>query len=203
MSKVHHDHLAHTPGLQEHQQISTDQLQVTKVDLVQRLIPKELSIPKYFYLLLFAISLGFLTFLVRLFSPIDKFPLGIPFGFFTIYLMMFSVGVIAVRYNWIGKMTRHHVKVWAITILAAFILLYTYVPLFLGFDSDLSVFLGGPTLHALVFALGESIVCTGMIFVLIKIFYAKFNKQGKILKNLGDSSYYIYLIHRKQHWSFY
>ena len=92
-------------------------------------------------------------------------------------------------------MTRHHVKVWSITILAAFILLYTYVPLFLGFDSDLSVFLGGPTLHALVFALGESIVCTGMIFVLIKIFYAKFNKQGKILQNLSSSAFYMYLIH--------
>jgi len=34
-----------------------------------------------------------------------------------------------------------------------------------------------------------------MIFVLIKIFYAKFNKQGKILKNLSDSSYNMYLIH--------
>ncbi|MHA1241386.1 MAG: acyltransferase family protein [Promethearchaeota archaeon] len=151
--------------------------------------------PKYFYLLLFAISLGFLTFLVRLFSPIDKFPLGIPFGFFTIYLMMFSVGVIAVRYNWIGKMTRHHVKVWAITILAAFILLYLYVFLFLGFDSDLSVFLGGPTLHALLFAVAENVVAMGMIFVLLKIFYAKFNDQGKILRNLSSSAFYIYLIH--------
>ncbi len=169
--------------------------QVTKVDLVQRLIPKELSIPKYFYLLLFAISLGFLTFLVRLFSPIDKFPLGIPFGFFIIYLMMFSVGVIAVRYNWIKKMTRHHVKVWAITILAAFILLYLYVFFFLGFDSDLSAFLGGPTLHALLFAVAENVVAMGMIFVLLKIFYAKFNDQGKILRNLSSSAFYMYLIH--------
>jgi hypothetical protein len=169
--------------------------QLTKIDFVQRRIPTEFSIPKYFYLLLFAISLGFVTFLVRLVSPIDKFPLGIPFGFFFPYLMMFSVGVIAIRYDWIRKMTRHHVKVWAITILAAFVLLYLYVFLFLGFDSDLSVFLGGPTLHALLFAVAENVVCVGMIFVLIKIFYAKFNDQGKILQNLSSSAFYMYLIH--------
>jgi surface polysaccharide O-acyltransferase-like enzyme len=109
--------------------------------------------------------------------------------------MMFSVGVIAVRYNWIKKMTRHHVKVWAITILATFILLYLYVFLFLGFDSDLSVFLGGPTLHALLFAVAENVVAMGMIFVLLKIFYAKFNDQGKLLRNLSSSAFYMYLIH--------
>ena len=169
--------------------------QITKIDSIQHRIPKELQIPKYFYLLLLAISLGFFTFLVRLISPIDKFPLGIPFGFFIPYLMMFSVGVIAVRYNWIGKMTRRHVKVWAITILVAFILLNLYVVIFLGFDSDLSIFLGGPTWGALVFTVVENVIAMGMIFVLLKVFYAKFNDQGKILQNLASSAFYMYLIH--------
>ena len=53
--------------------------QVTKVDSVQRRIPKEFSIPKYIYLLLFAIGLGFGTFLLRLVSPIDQSLLGLPF----------------------------------------------------------------------------------------------------------------------------
>ncbi|NVM18155.1 MAG: acyltransferase [Candidatus Lokiarchaeota archaeon] len=169
--------------------------QITKIDLIQRRIPKEFSIPKYFYLLLVAISLGFLTFLFRLVSPIDAFPFGMPFGFFAIYLMMFSVGVICVRYDWIGKMRKHHVKAWAITILAAFILLNLYVVFFVGFDSDLSVFLGGPNLSALAFAMAENIISMGMIFVLLKIFYAKFNDQGSILKNLSSSAFYMYLIH--------
>ena len=169
--------------------------QITKIDSLQKRIPKEFSIPKYFYLLLFAIGLGFLTFLTRLISPIDSFPLGMPFGFFIPYLMMFSVGIIAYRYNWFKKMTRQHVKVWAITILAAFILLNLYVVLFIGFDSDLSVFLGGLNLSALLFAITENVICMGMIFVLLKIFYAKFNDQGKILQNLSSSAFYMYLIH--------
>ncbi|HEC38686.1 hypothetical protein LCGC14_1044870 [marine sediment metagenome] len=169
--------------------------QITKFDSIQRRIPKEFAIPKYAYLLLFAISLGFFTFLLRLVTPIDQNLLGIPFSFIIQYLMMFSVGIIAVRYEWVEKMTKNHVKVWVIIIATAFILFFMYAAFFVGLDSDLSVFLGGFNLHALLFALVESIICMGMIFVLIKIFYAKFNKQGKILQNLSSSAFYIYLIH--------
>jgi len=169
--------------------------QITKIDSVQRRIQKDFSIPKYAYLLLLAISLGFATFLIRLVSPVDKFPLGIPFGFFVPYLMMFSVGVIAIRYDWFEKMTRRHVKVWSIIIAATFVLFYMYAFIALGIVSDYSVLFGGLTLHALVFAVVENVIAMGMIFVLIKIFYAKFNKQGKILKNLSSSAFPMYLIH--------
>jgi len=169
--------------------------QITKIDSIQQRIPKELPIPKYFYLLLLAISLGCLSFLVRIAFPIDRFPLGIPLAYIIQYLMMFSVGVIAYRYGWFEKMTRHHAKVWSITILVTVVFFYLYAILFIGLESDYSVFLGGPNLPALIFAVVDNIICMGMIFVLIKIFYAKFNKQGKILQNLASSSFYMYLIH--------
>jgi glucan biosynthesis protein C len=41
----------------------------------------------------------------------------------------------------------------------------------------------------------DNILCIGTTFVLIKVFYAKFNKQGKILRNLAPSAFNIYLIH--------
>ncbi|MFW9826176.1 MAG: acyltransferase family protein [Candidatus Thorarchaeota archaeon] len=169
--------------------------QITKIDSIQQRIPKEFPIPKYIYLLLFAIGLGGVTFLLRIVSPIDQSLLGLPFSFLILYVMMFSIGVIAVRYQWIEKMTKHHVKVWTIIIAASFILFFTYAALVVGLDADLSVFMGGFNLHALFFAIVESVISMGMIFVLIKIFYAKFNKQGKILKNLSSSAFFIYLIH--------
>ncbi len=169
--------------------------QITKIDSIQQHIPKELPIPKYIYLLLLAISLGCLSFLVRItFSIIDA-PLGLPLAYMIQYFMMFSVGIIAYRYGWFEKMTRHHFKVWAITIFVTVMLFFTYFFVFVGVDSDFSVFLGGSHLNALIFALVDNIACMGMIFVLIKIFYAKFNKQGKMLQNLADSSFHMYLIH--------
>ena len=80
--------------------IYTIWIRMSNSDSVQRRIPKELSIPKYIYLLLLAIGLGFLSFGVRIFFPIEQWPLGLPIGYMIQYFMMFGVGVVAVRYVW-------------------------------------------------------------------------------------------------------
>ena len=169
--------------------------QITKSDSVQQYIPKEFPIPRYLYLLLFAIGLGFVTYLIRILFSIDNRPFGIPVAFMFQYLMMFAVGVIAVRYGWFEKMGKRHVKAWSITIAAAFLLVYLYGFLIIGLDADFSVFMGGPSTAALLWAMAESIICVGMIFVLIPVFYAKFNHQGTLLHNLSTSAYQMYLIH--------
>ncbi len=109
--------------------------------------------------------------------------------------MMFSVGVIAVRYDWFKIMSKHHIKVWSITIAATVVLFYLYAFLALGLDSDFSVLMGGPTVHALVFAVVDNVICMGMIFVLIPVFYTRFNKQGSLLRNLSASAFRMYLVH--------
>lgn len=169
--------------------------QITRSTSVQQYIPKEFPIPRYIYLLLFAFALGLVTYLVRISFSIDNRPLGIPIGFLFQYLMMFAVGVIAFRYNWFEKMTRDHVKTWSITMAAAFVLVYLYGFIFLGFDADFSVFMGGSSMAALVWAMAESIVCVAMIFVLIPIFYMKYNHQGTLMRNLSDSAFQMYLFH--------
>ena len=168
---------------------------ITRPDAVQQYIPKEFPIPRYFYLLLFAIGLGIVTYLVRILFSIDNRPFGIPFAFMIQYLMMFTVGVIAVRYGWFEKMTEGHVKAWSITMAVALVLFYLYAILFVGMDADFSVFMGGSSIAALAWVLAESIICVAMIFVLIPIFRLKFNHQGKLLKNLSASAYQMYLIH--------
>jgi hypothetical protein len=168
---------------------------ITSFDPIKQYIPSEFPIPRYIYLLLTAIGLGCVTFLVRLVFPIDEFPLGIPFGFIIQYAMMFSVGIIAYRYDWFEKMSKEGIKIWSITIAASFILLSIYWFAFLGIDADLSIALGGSTLTAFLFAVVDNIIAMGMIFILIPIFYARFNEQGHLLRNLSASAYHMYLIH--------
>ncbi|MGD9381691.1 MAG: acyltransferase family protein [Candidatus Thorarchaeota archaeon] len=162
---------------------------------VQTRIPEQLPIPRYFYLLLLAIGLGFVSFVVRIAFPIEQWPLGLPIGYMIQYFMMFSVGVVAVRYDWINQIRRHHVKVWAATIFALVVIYFTYFFVFVGVEADYTVFFGGLNLEALVFALVDNIICMGMIFVLIKLFYAKFNTGGNVQKILADNAYLVYLIH--------
>ncbi len=168
--------------------------QITKSDWIQRRIPKELAIPRYIYLLLLAIGLGALTYLVRIVSPIDQFPFGIPVAQIIQYILMFTVGVIAVRYQWFDKMTRKHVGIWAATIIAAILVVFTLGFTVLGV-TDFVVFTGGASWPALLFAVLDNITSMGMMFVVVKVFKAKFNKQGPTLLNLSSSSYHMYLIH--------
>ncbi len=169
--------------------------QITKLDSIQRKIPKQLSIPRYYYLLLLAIGLGCLTFLVRIFLPIDVRPLEIPWGQLIQYLMMFSIGIICIRYLWFEKMTKNHVKIWLITIIVSLIVIYIDFFIAIATDVDLIDFTGGANLHAFIMALVDNVICMGVIFILIKVFYAKFNKQGPILRNLSTSAYHMYLVH--------
>jgi glucan biosynthesis protein C len=169
--------------------------QITKLDSIQRKIPKQLSIPRYFHLLLLAIGLGTVTFIVRIFLPIDVRPLEIPWGQLIQYLMMFSIGVICVRYLWFEKMSKKHVRIWLITIIISLVAIYIDFFIALIMDVDFIDFTGGANLHAFLMAIVDTVICTGVIFILIKIFYAKFNKQGSILRNLSASAYYMYLVH--------
>ena len=169
--------------------------QIGKLDLIKRRIPEELPIPRYHYLLLLTIGLGLLTFLIRVFYPVDDRPLEIPIGQMIQYTMMFGVGVISVRYLWFEKMTRKHVKLWLATIAVSAALIYLDFFLVLGVDADLVVFSGGLNVHALLFAIGDNVICMGVIFVLIKGFYARFNMQGNLLRNISTSAYHMYLVH--------
>jgi hypothetical protein len=172
--------------------------QIKKVDSLQQYIPKEFLIPRYFYLLLLAIFLGFITFYFRLVVPIDEFPLEIPFAYITQYAMLFSVGIIAVRYDWFKEMSKEHIKVWsmiiAATIVMLFLSVFTYFSV-LQIEPDFSVFTGGFTVPAFVFAVVDNVICMGMIFILIPIFKAKFNNQGPLLQKFSSSSFHMYLIH--------
>ncbi|MFW9959275.1 MAG: acyltransferase family protein [Candidatus Odinarchaeota archaeon] len=121
--------------------------------------------------------------------------LNIPWGQLIQYLMMFGVGIICIRYKWFDKMSRRHVQIWLLTIIISASLIYVDFFFVLGIEADLIVFSGGANIHALLFAMVDSIVCMGVIFVLIKVFYAKFNKQGPMLQNLSTSAYHMYLVH--------
>jgi hypothetical protein len=169
--------------------------QITKLETLQRKISNQYSIPRYSYLLLLAIGLGGLTFIVRIFFPIDVRPLEIPLGQLIQYLMMFTIGIICVRYLWFEKMTKKHVKIWLITILFSLVVIYIDFFIAIMIDVDLVDFTGGANLHAFIFALVDNVISMGVIFVLIKVFYAKYDKQGPILRNLSASAYHMYLVH--------
>jgi hypothetical protein len=167
---------------------------IAKTDWIQRKIPEVFAIPRYIYLLLLALGLGFLTYLVRIVSPIDAFPFGIPAAQIIQYVLMFSIGVIAARYQWFDQITKRQAQIWAATIIVAILVVFTLGFTVLGV-TDLTVFTGGASWPAFLFALLDNITSMGMLFIIIWMFRTKFDKQGPTLQNLSASAYLMYLIH--------
>ncbi len=169
--------------------------QTMKFDTVRRRIPHEIEIPRFIYLLFLAIVLGLLTFVVRIFLPIDDRPLEIPWGQLIQYFMMFGVGVMCVRNKWFEKITKRQVQFWMFAIVISMLLIYLDFFFVLGVEADLAVFSGGFNIHALLFSIADNVICIGVIFVIIKVFYAKCNKQGPFLQRFSRSAYHMYLVH--------
>ena len=168
---------------------------LTKVKSVKKHLPKDFTIPKFIYLLLFTVILGLITFVVRIFFSIDDRPLEIPWGQFFQYITMFSFGVICMRYRWFEKITFKQVKTWSGTILISIVIIFMVFFIALESGTDFVVFQGGINIFAFVFSLIDSIICVGVLFVLIGVFYVKFNHQGLLLRNLSQSAYNMYLVH--------
>ena len=108
---------------------------------------------------------------------------------------MFSIGVICIRYFWFEKITRKHVKIWLITIIISLVVIYIDFIVAILSGVDFIEFTGGANFHSFLFSLVDNVVCMGVIFILIKVFYSKFNKQGRILRELSVSAYHMYLVH--------
>jgi hypothetical protein len=169
--------------------------QVAKQESLKKLLTREYQIPRISVLFIISLVLGFFTFIIRLFFPVGEVKLGIPIAFFIQYAMMFIVGVIAYRHDWFQKIDNSQIKAWIAIILTSVVFSIFYILFIFGIDSDLEVMAGSFTLHALVYALVDNIICMGMIFVLIPIFRDKFNTQGNLAQKLSINAYNMYLIH--------
>jgi len=62
-------------------------------------------------------------------------------------------------------------------------------------EGNIDPYLGGLQWQAFAYATWESFYCIGMCIGLITLFRRKYNRQGKVTKNLSQNAYTIYIIH--------
>jgi glucans biosynthesis protein C len=146
---------------------------------------------------LFAVLLGLVSFVVRLWLPMmwSFGPLNLQFPFFAQYIALFVVGLIAYRRNWLMKLPETTGRIW-LGIGVLMILLFWPLMISGGaLSGDLTPFFGGWRWQALMYALWESFVCVGMSIGLIYAFRRFANHQGTLAKFLSPNAYTAYLIH--------
>jgi hypothetical protein len=148
-------------------------------------------------ILLFALVLGLISYVVRIFFPVGwvLHPLGFQFAHFTQYIALFIAGIIASRNNWLNSIDNKQGKRWrilALIFIFSFPLLYTIKTVT---NSPLESFQGNGSPQSLLAAVWEQLTGISIIMALLATTKYKWNYTTPLLKNMSRAAYATYILH--------
>jgi glucan biosynthesis protein C len=151
--------------------------------------------PRSIEIITFAILLAAISFVVRLWYPIDRWIgllklIQVALADVPRDLAFFVIGVIAYRRNWFLTLPKKAGMIWLLVGLAAAALCYG-----LFFTGHAFFNGGGLTIGAFIFDLWESFLCCGMCIGFMVLFRVRLNHQGRLTRDLAASTYAVYLFH--------
>jgi glucan biosynthesis protein C len=153
------------------------------------------SFPGNTTIMVFALIIGLITFLVRIYYPTTRKVFHLRFGNYPQYIAMFIIGVTAYRRNWLAGISDAVFRFW-IKVAAFTFLLFVAVMLYDGMLLKHAVlYRGGMTWQGLFGALWENVFCMGMSISLIYLGRKYNNYQGRLLKAMSKDAYSVYIFH--------
>jgi len=148
---------------------------------------------------IFALAMGLVTFLVRIWLPVGWYfaPLGLQFPHFPQYIGLFFVGTIAYRRGWLSTISEDAArgKLWGGIV--AFLVALAPVLFVLGgaLEGNTEPFRGGLHWQNLVYALWEQFLCVAMVISLLVWFRKRRDQQGKLARTMSSNAYATYVFH--------
>jgi surface polysaccharide O-acyltransferase-like enzyme len=161
---------------------------------ISKLVPE--NAPTNWNIAIFIIVCGILAFLLRLVYPIGgKNIIGLQLGYFTLYIAMYILGIIARRKKWMDTLSYNNSIIW-------FVVAIIVIPLIVLAWIDLThnpeymvQYIGGFHLRSLFLSFWEAIVCVGICYFSIMAFRKNLDISTKMSINLAADSYAAYVIH--------
>ncbi|HEX8982588.1 MAG TPA: acyltransferase family protein [Ktedonobacterales bacterium] len=166
-------------------------------------VNRQTPLPSYGMTLAFVVALGLVTFVVRIWWPVNVIfePLNVSISYLPQYVCMFALGVLAYRGDWFSRLTPSIAKGWALTLLFSLLVFVGLaIPLVIGSagrsGNDPGPMLAGG-LHwlAFIYAMWEPFILVGASVGLLVLFRERLNRQGLLAKAAAASAYTVYLIH--------
>lgn len=151
-------------------------------------------------ILVFIIVLALMTFIARIWYPIDRwepllFVMPTEVAHLPQYVSMFVIGITAARYDWLRTLPTTVGMVWLLIGLIAASAYYVYDLNDLKFLPTL-IARGGWNWRSMVFCLWEAVVCAGLSIGLLVLFRERLNdRPGKLLSALAKAAFGAYIIH--------
>lgn len=146
----------------------------------------------------FAVALGIATFIWRIWYTEGSYfrSLGLPLASMPQYIILFAVGIIAFRRNWLASLSDSRGKLWFWVATALVMVILPILFVFTGaLEGNTQPLLGGFHWQSLARCLWEQLLTVAMIIVLTVWFRRRFNHQGLIARSMSASAYAVYFIH--------
>ena len=145
-------------------------------------------------LLITAILLGIVAFAIRLIYPVGTEILGLQFGYFPSYILLFYIGTVAYWNNWLEKITPAVLKVWKWITFITIPVFPIGLILTGALNGPLKVN-GGWNSQAMLYAFWEPFVCIGISLLLLSHFKKKYNQMPIFFKWLSENAFTVYILH--------
>jgi len=145
---------------------------------------------------LFALVLGLVTFLVRIWFPVgwNLEPVHWQLAHFAQYIALYVVGIVAYRRNWFAGLRDGQGKVWRLVALALVPLFPAMVLAGGALEGDLTPFAGGVHWQSLAYSVWEQFMCMAMAVSLLVWFRDRFNHQGRLGRAMSAAAYAAYVL---------
>jgi len=160
--------------------------------------PKAYPVPSGRTIFFFALSLGLVSFLVRLVFPVGwtLSPIGFQLGHFPQYIALFALGIVASRHQWLQQVEVIDGKKWGT---AALLLVLVAMPVMYVLktitNSPPEAFRGGLNWQSLLYSLWEQFTGLSIILALLSRSRRIWNEQSHLLKNMSRSAFAAYIFH--------
>jgi len=150
------------------------------------------------YIVVFILLLGVVTFLVRLTFYVGRaIPLlGFNLGHFPQYIALFTLGILAAQYRLRAPISLPQAKRWSLFALA--MVLFGFPAMFLAggaASGEIEPFLGGMHWQSLGYSVWEQATGISIIIGLLGLTRVKWNKTGKVERELAGAAYALYVFH--------
>ena len=149
-------------------------------------------LPSDVRILRLAIAVGLASFVLRLGWPMGASVFGLQLGFFSSYVAMFIIGVLAWRHGWLEQLTSKRADRWLNVSGGALAALGVFA---LATGVDPSGFAGGLNLAGFFYAMWEPLMAVGIAMSAFVLFRDRLDGRSRFWRELGRAAYPAYIVH--------
>lgn len=168
------------------------------IRLLQRQTPNndpEADVPSDAQVVGLSAVIGLSTFLVRIVQPMGTNILNMQLCYFSQYVALFCLGIVAARRNWLLRMSHAFGMRWFKRALVLGTLGWVLIVFFVVKTRTESKLSGGFTWQSAAMSFWESFFCVGVCLGLLVLFREYINRQSSLTRWLSDNSFSVYLFH--------